>query len=119
MPRDDLAYKLLRELDHEPAATQRGLADRFGVSVGKVNYCLRALVEKGWVKASNFRRHDNKWAYAYLLTPKGMAAKLRLTRDFLARKELEYEDLLTEIEALRRELPAASPVPPENTENNK
>ena len=83
MPNPNLDYELLRHLADEPAASQRGLAERLGVSVGKVNYCLRALVDKGWVKANNFRRSDKKLAYAYLLTPTGASAKLRLTRDFL------------------------------------
>ena len=74
------------------------------VSVGKVNYCLRALVDKGWVKAKNFRRSDNKLAYAYLLTPRGASAKLRLANDFLAHKEHEFERLHREIAALRSEL---------------
>ena len=93
MPQDDLDYELLRQITDEPAASQRGLATRLGVSVGKVNYCLRALVDKGWVKANNFRRSDNKWAYAYLLTPRGASAKLRLAHDFLAHKEREFERL--------------------------
>lgn len=104
MPQDDLDYELLRQITDEPAASQRGLASRLGVSVGKVNYCLRALVDKGWVKANNFRRSDNKWAYAYLLTPRGASAKVRLAHDFLARKESEFELLQHEIAALRREL---------------
>lgn len=104
MPNPNLDYELLRHLADQPAASQRGLAERLGVSVGKVNYCLRALVDKGWVKANNFRRSDNKLAYAYLLTPTGASAKLRLTRDFLARKEQEFESLQHEIAALRGEL---------------
>ena len=104
MPNDDLDYELLRQITEQPAASQRGLAARLGVSVGKVNYCLRALVDKGWVKANNFRRSDNKWAYAYLLTPRGASAKVRLAQDFLARKELEFERLQHEITSLRIEL---------------
>jgi EPS-associated MarR family transcriptional regulator len=104
MPQEDLHYELLRQLTKEPAATQRSLASRLDVSVGKVNYCIRALVDKGWVKAKNFRRSDNKWAYTYLLTPSGAVAKLRLARNFLARKEQEFETLQREITALRDEL---------------
>ena len=103
---DDLDYELLRQIADQPAASQRGLAARLGVSVGKINYCLRALMDKGWVKANNFRRSDNKWAYTYLLTPRGAAAKLRLTQDFLARKEHEYEVLKGQIVMLREELTA-------------
>ena len=102
-PEDDMDYELLRQLKHEPAASQRNLAAQLGVSVGKVNYCLRALVDKGWVKANNFRRSDNKLAYAYLLTPAGIDAKARLTRSFLKRKLAEFERLQSEIEQLRNE----------------
>jgi MarR family transcriptional regulator, temperature-dependent positive regulator of motility len=97
MPDNDLDYELLRHITDAPAASQRGLASRMGVSVGKLNYCLRALVDKGWVKA-------NKWAYAYLLTPRGASAKLRLAKNFLARKEQEFERLQSEIASLRSEL---------------
>ena len=104
MAENDLDYELLRQITDEPAASQRGMAERLGVSVGKVNYCLRALVDKGWVKANNFRRSDNKWAYAYLLTPRGASAKVRLAHAFLAHKEHEFERLQREIAALRSEL---------------
>ena len=100
----DLDYELLRHMAAQPAASQRGLAARLGVSVGKLNYCLRALVDKGWVKVQGFRRSDNKLAYAYLLTPSGASAKIRLTKAFLARKEEEFEQLHRDIDALRREL---------------
>ena len=101
MPGNDLDYELLRQITDQPNASQRGLAARLGVSVGKVNYCLRALVDKGWVKAKNFRRSDNKLAYAYLLTPRGASAKLRLAHAFLAHKEHEFERLHREIAELR------------------
>jgi MarR family transcriptional regulator, temperature-dependent positive regulator of motility len=103
MPQEDLDLELLRQLNAQPEASQRKLAQGLGVSVGKLNYCLRALVDRGWVKANNFRRSDNKWAYAYLLTPRGMSAKLRLTSQFLQRKEREFEALQSQIEALRIE----------------
>jgi len=114
MSQDDLHYQLLRELTREPAASQRNLATGLGVSVGKVNYCLRALVAKGWIKVNNFRRSDNKWAYVYLLTPTGVAAKVRLTKEFLEKKERDFESLHAEIEQLKSELPdaaASSPSP--------
>ena len=104
MPGNKLDYELLQQIATQSSASQRGLAVRLGVSVGKVNYCLRALVDKGWVKASNFRRSDNKWAYAYLLTPSGAHAKLQLARDFLASKEQEFEQLHSMIVALRSEV---------------
>ena len=100
----DFDYELLRLITNQPIASQRGLASRMGVSVGKINYCLQALVDKGWIKANNFRRSDNKWAYTYLLTPRGASAKVRLARAFLAHKEQEFERLQTEIAALRGEL---------------
>lgn len=104
MSKSDLDYELLRHMAAKPAASQRGLASRLGVSVGKINYCLRALVDKGWVKVRSFRRSDNKLAYAYLLTPSGVSAKMRLTRAFLALKEEEFEQLHRDIDTLRREL---------------
>jgi EPS-associated MarR family transcriptional regulator len=104
MPGNKLDYELLQQIATQPSASQRGLAARLGVSVGKLNYCLRALVDKGWVKASNFRRSDNKLAYAYLLTPSGVSAKLQLTRDFLASKEREFEKVQAEIAVLRSEV---------------
>ncbi len=104
MSDSDLNYELLRHMADQPAASQRGLAARLGVSVGKVNYCLRALVDKGWIKVQSFRRSDNKLAYTYLLTPSGASEKMRLTKAFLARKEQEFEQLHRDIDALRREL---------------
>lgn len=115
MTSTDLDYALLRELSKEPAASQRNLASRLGVSVGKINYCLRALVDKGWVKANNFRRSDSKWAYSYLLTPSGISAKVQLARDFLARKELEYEALVQDIRALKDELQTTA-IEPDNAQ---
>jgi MarR family transcriptional regulator, temperature-dependent positive regulator of motility len=103
-PTDDLDYSLLKHIDEQGAANQRDLALRLGVSLGKVNYCLRAVIERGWVKANNFRRSDNKWAYSYILTPHGMTAKIRLARHFLERKEQEFESLQSQIELLRREI---------------
>jgi EPS-associated MarR family transcriptional regulator len=99
-----LDFEILRELTLEPVASQRSLAARLGVSVGRINYCLRALADKGWVKADNFRRSDNKRAYLYLLTPTGMEAKARLTREFLSQKTKEYERLRQQIAALQREV---------------
>jgi EPS-associated MarR family transcriptional regulator len=103
-PPTELDLQLLQALDQAPAASQRSLAARLGISVGKVNFCLRALVDKGWVKAQNFRRSDNKWAYAYLLTPHGVRARMALTRDFLKRKEAEFEALRLQIHAMRHQL---------------
>lgn len=104
MAREDLDLELLRELALQPTASQRSLAQQLGVSVGKLNYCLHALMERGWVKANNFRRSDNKLAYAYYLTPRGLSAKMKLTSSFLRRKETEFELLQSQISALRVEL---------------
>lgn len=104
---EDFSFELLQRLAKEPEASQRSIALRLGVSVGKVNYCLRALIDKGWIKARNFRRSDNKLAYTYLLTPSGASAKMRLARAFLARKLDDFERLQYEIDALRREVGAA------------
>ena len=90
----------------EPRLNQRQLAERLSISLGKTNYLLKALLEKGLIKANNFRRNDNKLAYLYLLTPEGAAAKLSLTRAYLARKEAEYLALKSEIETMRAELAA-------------
>ena len=100
---EDLRYKLLKLLAEEPQISQRDLAGRLGISVGKANYCLRALVAKGLVKISNFRRANNQLAYAYLLTPGGIEEKTRVTVNFLQCKMREYAELQEEIEALRRE----------------
>jgi EPS-associated MarR family transcriptional regulator len=83
--------------------TQRELGERVGVSLGAVNYCLKALIERGLVKAGNFSKSPNKLGYAYVLTPAGIAEKTVLTGRFLARKKAEYEALRAEIEALSRE----------------
>lgn len=84
--------------------SQRDLAEALGVSVGKTNYCVRGLVDKGLLKMNNFRNSQNKLAYAYLLTPAGIAAKADLTARFLKRRLVEYESLKKEIEELKREL---------------
>ena len=98
--------ELMRLLSDQPAASQREISQRLGLSLGKANYLVRALLDKGLVKAHNFRRSDNKMAYAYLLTPKGASEKVRLTRAFLARKELEFELLKKEIRLLQVEVAA-------------
>ena len=106
MLNDDVRYKLLKLLAEEPQISQRDLARRLSISVGKANYCLSALVEKGLVKIDNVRKAGNKLAYAYLLTPRGIEEKTRITVGFLQRKMREYGDLKQEIEVLRREVMA-------------
>ena len=101
---EEAHYRLLRLLDASPRLTQRELARELGVSLGKVNYCVSALIEKGWIKARNFRNSNNKLAYAYLLTPRGIEQKAAITVHFLRRKITEYESLKKEITQLRREV---------------
>ena len=96
-------YGLLKTLEENPGLSQRDLAKRLGISLGKVNFCLNALVEKGSLKINNFRNSDNKLAYAYLLTPQGIESRARMTVEFLKYKVQEYERLRAEIEELKRE----------------
>lgn len=96
-------YSLLKTLEENPGLSQRDLAKRLGVSLGKVNFCLNALVAKGSLKINNFRNSDNKLAYAYLLTPQGMESRARMTVEFLKYKVQEYARLRAEIEELQRE----------------
>lgn len=96
-------YGLLKALEENPGLSQRDLAKRLGVSLGKVNFCLNALIEKGSLKINNFRNSDNKLTYAYLLTPRGVEERARITVQFLKYKVQEYERLRAEIEELRRE----------------
>lgn len=103
-PRETAHYRILKLIEAHPEISQRELARALNVSLGKTHYLLKALLDKGLVKANNFRRSDNKLAYAYLLTPAGLAAKLSLTRRFLLHKEREYEGIREEIARLRREL---------------
>lgn len=100
---DASQLRVLRLLDASPSRTQREMAHELGMSLGKANYVLRALLGKGFVKIQNFRNSSNKRGYAYLLTPEGVAAKTELTRHFLARKMEEYDALRLEIEGLRAE----------------
>jgi EPS-associated MarR family transcriptional regulator len=100
---DSSILRVLRLLDASPQLTQRDIAREMGVSLGKANYCLRALIGKGFVKVQNFRNSTNKRAYLYLLTPDGVTAKANLARHFLARKREEYDALRLEVERLQRE----------------
>jgi MarR family transcriptional regulator, temperature-dependent positive regulator of motility len=105
---DSSLLRVLKLLDVSPNRTQREMARELGVSLGKANYVLRALLEKGFVKVQNFRNSSNKRAYAYLLTSEGVKAKAELTRRFLDRKLEEYDALRLEIERLRQESDDAS-----------
>lgn len=100
---DDTSYGLLKILENNPGLSQRDLAKRLGISLGKVNFCLNALIEKGCLKVNNFRNSENKLAYAYLLTPHGVEEKARITVRFLKYKMQEYEQLRAEITELKRE----------------
>jgi len=96
--------KVLRHLEDNPDVTQRELAEALGISLGKTNYCLKALINKGMVKAKNFKNSANKRAYLYILTPKGIETKARISLKYLLRKTEEYEALRLEIEELKTEL---------------
>jgi EPS-associated MarR family transcriptional regulator len=98
---DEVHFRVMRLIQENSQLTQRDLARQLGISLGKANYCLRALVEKGFVKAENFQRSDRKLAYAYLLTPAGIDEKARVTVSFLRRKMQEFEALKAEIESLQ------------------
>ncbi|MBU2999834.1 MarR family EPS-associated transcriptional regulator [Roseovarius nubinhibens] len=101
---EDMHFRILRLLQENPEMSQRDLAKAVGVSVGRMNYVLSALVDKGLVKFGNFTAAKDKRRYAYVLTPTGLARKSALTRAFLARKVAEYEALKQEIEALSSEM---------------
>jgi len=105
---DDVRYKLMRLLEANPQMSQRDVARALGISIGKVNYSLRALVRRGWIKAANFTNSRNKAAYMYLLTPSGIDAKASITVRFLQAKMREYEALKAEIEQIRAEAEAAA-----------
>jgi MarR family transcriptional regulator, temperature-dependent positive regulator of motility len=101
---DETRYRLLRFLSDHPEASQRELALHLGVSVGKVNYCLKALISKGLLKIRNFRSRAHKLAYAYVLTPRGVEEKAQVTYRFLKTKIAEYDSVSREIERLTKEL---------------
>ena len=100
----DLSIKIIKEIQKEPSQSQRTLSKSCGVSLGSVHYCMKALVEKGYVKSRNFRNAHNKLAYTYILTPSGMNHKKELTISFLKRKLVEYEVLQDEIKELEKDL---------------
>lgn len=98
---ESIRFQLLRALEQNPKATQRELAQELGISLGRVNYCINALVVKGQMKVENFKASRNKWGYVYVLTPSGVAERAALASRFLARKLKEYEAIKAEIEALQ------------------
>lgn len=103
MLNDETRYRILKMLEADPQASQRRIADELGISLGRVNYCLQALVRKGLVKVDNFRASNRKRAYLYLLTPRGIEERARVTARFLRVKLDEYEILKRELEELQRE----------------
>jgi EPS-associated MarR family transcriptional regulator len=105
---EDTHFRIMRILQENPDLTQRELAEKLSMSVGGLNYCLNALIDKGQVKMQNFSNSKNKFKYVYLLTPMGIAEKVALTSRFLSRKMEEYEALKLEIEALKSEVDALS-----------
>jgi EPS-associated MarR family transcriptional regulator len=106
MSNDDIQLSVLRLLEQNPQLTQRQLSAELGVSLGKAHYIVKSLIDVGLVKLDNFQRSDNKWGYAYLLTPKGIKEKAAITVRFLARKQDEYRLLEREIEMLKSEVDA-------------
>ena len=104
MTSDEIRYRLFKLIQAQPDITQRQLAQELGVSLGKTHYCLKALIDKGWVKAARFRDNPNKGVYAYLLTPRGITEKARVTTRFLKRKIGKFKAIKVEIEELRSEV---------------
>jgi EPS-associated MarR family transcriptional regulator len=101
---EDNYFRVLRMLQDNPDMTQREIAERLGISTSGLNYCLKALIDKGWIKVHNFSQSKNKFGYIYVLTPQGIAEKALLAGRFLKRKMTEYEQLQSEIEALKVEM---------------
>jgi EPS-associated MarR family transcriptional regulator len=101
---DENNFRVMKLLQDNPDMTQRELAQKLGISLGGLNFCLKALIDKGWIKMHNFSQSKNKFGYVYLLTPSGMTEKVGLTVRFLDRKVAEYESLTLEIAALKSEV---------------
>ena len=95
-------FEILRKIVKDPSSTQRDLANELNLSLGKVNYCIKALKDKGLIKINNFKKNPNKINYIYVLTPKGIRQKTKLTIDFMNRKIKEYEDLKKELKNIKR-----------------
>ena len=104
MNKSETEYLILRKLEENPHLTQREISKELGVSLGKTNYVINALIDKGWLKLNNFKRSDKKLGYIYLLTPTGITEKTVLAQNFLRRKSDEYNRLKEEIEKIRNEL---------------
>ena len=104
MINQELEYRALKILEQQPDLTQRQLAEELGVSLGKTHYLVKSLIDVGWVKLDNFQRSNNKWGYAYLLTPMGIVEKTAITVRFLVRKQREHTELQEEINQLQEEV---------------
>ena len=104
MNNQELEYRVLKILEQQSDLTQRQLAKELGVSLGKTHYLVKSLIDVGWVKLDNFQRSDNKWGYAYLLTPMGILEKAAITAQFLVRKQSEHTQLQQEIVELQEEV---------------
>ncbi|MDC0576780.1 MarR family EPS-associated transcriptional regulator [Gammaproteobacteria bacterium] len=104
MTKQELEYRALKLLEQQPDLTQRQLAIELGISLGKTHYLVKSLIDVGWVKLDNFQKSDNKWGYAYLLTPTGISEKAAITVRFLARKRSQYSALHDEIKQLQEEV---------------
>jgi len=100
----DAQYQVMHILQKNPQLTQRELSRKLGLSLGKLNYCLRALADKGWIKIGNFAQSNTKHRYLYLVTPQGIYEKTQMTKEFLNRKIKEYEALRVEINLLKNEI---------------
>ena len=101
---EEIQFEVLRRLHQSPEVSQRTLARELGISLGSINFCFQALMEKGWIKVQNFSQSKHKLGYAYLLTPHGLSEKSKLTAKFLKRKVAEYEMLQLEIDLLKSEV---------------
>jgi EPS-associated MarR family transcriptional regulator len=104
MTNQELEYRVLKILEMNPELTQRQLAEALGISLGKTHYLIKSLIKVGWVKLDNFQKSNNKWGYAYLLTPMGIAEKTAITARFLIKKQREYNALKDEIAQLQAEV---------------
>jgi EPS-associated MarR family transcriptional regulator len=104
MNKQELEYRVLKLLGQQPVMTQRQIAEKLNVSLGKTHYLIKSFIDVGWIKLDNFQRSDNKWGYAYLLTPNGIIEKAVITAQFLTRKQREYSDLQLEIQRLQEEV---------------
>ena len=101
---DELQHKLFKAITEHPQTNQRELSQHLGISLGKANYCIKGLIEKGWIKAQNFKNNKNKLSYVYLLTPSGIEQKASVTIRYLKRKMQEYDELKAAVEELKKEV---------------